>query len=69
MFIKQVRTGSNFMYKFALCHMLYKQWRMLACNITFNVLLGNMWAQNWEALLDLLVPGLKTTNVTAALRT
>ena len=48
--------------------MLYKQRRMLACNITFTVLIGNMWAQNWEALLDLLVPGLKTINVTAALR-
>lgn len=51
-------------YKFA----IYKQWKMVGCYIMFHVLLGNMWAQNWEALLDLLVPGLKTTNLTAALR-
>jgi len=40
---------------------------MMGCNIIFNVLLGNMWAQNWEALLDLLVPGLQATNLTAVL--
>jgi peptidyl-dipeptidase A len=27
-----------------------------------------MWAQNWEALLDLLVPSQKMTNLTSALR-
>jgi len=48
--------------------MLYKQRSMLGCNITFNVLLGNMWAQNWEALLDLMVPGQQATNLTAVLR-
>ncbi|PNF34382.1 hypothetical protein B7P43_G14533 [Cryptotermes secundus] len=30
-------------------------------------LLGNMWAQNWEALLDLLLPDQKMMNLTSAL--
>jgi peptidyl-dipeptidase A len=28
---------------------------------------GNMWAQNWESLLDLLMPGQKINNLTSAL--
>jgi peptidyl-dipeptidase A len=55
--------------KLPVFNMLFEHGKILGCNITFCVLLGNMWAQNWEALLDLLLPGQKITNLTSALRT
>jgi peptidyl-dipeptidase A len=41
---------------------------MQGCYTAFFLSLGNMWAQNWEALLDLLLPNQKMMNLTSALR-